>query len=83
MKKGTQIAYIPPHAKGIEHPDVEFGFVVKDTGKGSHYCRYWRKDMLGELRTKNNSELTFDDRLVEHKSVSDSLVEKTMWYYCI
>jgi len=75
MKPGTQIAYIPLHAEGdINHPDVEFGFVVSERGD-AHFCRYWRKGHLGELRTVANSELTPTDNLVEYKSVSQDVVD--------
>ena len=75
MKPGTQIAYIPLHAEGdINHPDVEFGFVVSERGD-AHFCRYWRKGHLGELRTVANSELTPTNNLVEYKSVSQDVVD--------
>jgi len=75
MKPGTQIAYIPLHAEGdINHPDVELGFVVSERGD-AHFCRYWRKGHLGELRTVANSELTPTDNLVEYKSVSQDVVD--------
>ena len=75
MKSGTQIAYIPLHAEGdINHPDVEFGFVVSERGD-AHFCRYWRRGHLGELRTVANSELTPTDNLVEYKSVSQDVVD--------
>ena len=75
MNPGTQIAYIPTHAEGnINHPDVEFGFVVSERDD-NHFCRYWRKSHLGELRTVANSELTPTYALVEHVSVSQELVD--------
>jgi len=75
MKPGTQIAYIPLHAEGdINHPDVEFGFVVSERGD-AHFCRYWRRGHLGELRTVANSELTPTNNLVEYKSVSQDVVD--------
>jgi hypothetical protein len=55
--RGTQIAYIPGHAKvQISHPDVQFGFVTSKTVNGA-FCRYFRKDGQA-LRTTANSELT-------------------------
>ena len=61
--KGTQIAYIPSHAKGkIGHKDVQFGFVTSKTQNGA-FCRYFRKDGKA-LRTTANSELTPWDCLV-------------------
>ena len=75
MRPGTQIAYIPYHAKGdVKHPDVEFGFVVSEQGN-CHFCRYWRRGHLGELRTLANSELTPSACLVEHTSVPQGLVD--------
>jgi hypothetical protein len=57
-KPGTQIAYIPSHAKGdINHPDVEFGFIQYTTTDGA-FCRYWNKNFMLGLRTTANSELT-------------------------
>lgn len=80
MKPGTQIAYIPLHAEGdINHPDVEFGFVVSERGD-AHFCRYWRRGHLGELRTVANSELTPTDNLVEYKSVSQDVVDNLKRY---
>jgi hypothetical protein len=77
MKPGTQIAYVPTHADGIDHPDVEFGFVTSQWLHGeAHYCRYWRKGHLGELRTVANSELAPDDCLVVYTSVNQSLVDR-------
>lgn len=76
MKPGTQIAYIPDHAKsvGLTHPDVEFGFVMREQGD-SHFCRYWCKGHLRDLRTIANSELTPNDCLVEVNSVPQELVD--------
>lgn len=53
LKPGTQIIYIPMHAKGDEnHPDVEEGFVTTHRpGSDAVYCRYWSKHYPGELRT--------------------------------
>jgi len=80
MKLGTQIAYIPLHAENdINNPDVEFGFVVSEHGD-AHFCRYWRRGHLGELRTVANSELTPTDNLVEYKSVSQDVVDNLKRY---
>lgn len=76
MIPGTQIAYMPRHTKyNIKHPDVEFGFVTSEIGD-SHYCRYWRKRHLGELRTVANSELTLTGLLVKYDSVPQELVDE-------
>ena len=83
MKLGTQIACIPPHVREIqkplaellEHPDVEFGFVMLEF-RNAHFCRYWRKGHPGELRTVSNSELTRTNCLVDFKSVNQSIVDQ-------
>lgn len=75
MEKGTQIAYIPSHANGnINHPDVEFGFVISETAN-SHYCRYWKKGNIYSLRTKANSELTPNECLVKHRTHPQYVVD--------
>jgi len=75
MEQGTQIAYIPRHAKGdIQHRDVEFGFVVKEQGN-SHFCRYWSRINPGELRTTSCSELTPTANLVEHKTYPQHVID--------
>lgn len=79
LDPGTQIVYIPLHAGGdINHPDVELGFVTSSSGKDFHFCRYWRKGVLGVLRTTANSEATPNDTLVERRSVNQALVEATL-----
>jgi hypothetical protein len=58
LKPGTQILYVPMHARGNEnHPDVEEGFVTSHKGDVV-FCRYWSKRHPDELRTKANSERT-------------------------
>ena len=71
--KGTQIIYIPTHAKGfIRHQDVEIGFVTSLGRNGDvAFCRYWSKSNPDELRTKANSEATPIDLL--HRPLSDQL----------
>ena len=79
LSRGTQIAYVPTHAGGdLEHPDVEFGFVMNKPGHVGVFCRYWRKTHLGELRTVANSELTPLDCIVKHVSVSQQIVDDTI-----
>lgn len=78
MKRGTQIAYIPNHAKGdINDPDVEFGFVTSIRGDVA-FCRYWHRDRPEELRTTANSEATSMDNLVEHNSKLQGLVDQLL-----
>ena len=75
MKQGTQIAYIPRHAKGkITHPDVEFGFVWKVQGN-CVFCRYWRKGFPGILRTTANSESAPSDMVVKYELVPQWVVD--------
>jgi hypothetical protein len=71
-----QVAYIPTHAMGdVNHPDVEFGFVVsKAKAPHCYYVRYWSKYSPGELRTKANSEITPEENLIAHKSHTESQV---------
>jgi hypothetical protein len=83
MKKGTQIAYVPTHAKGdprgLKHPSVEFGFVMSESPRGvGHFCRYWLKGKLGQLRTTANSELTPTDNLVVYQSVDALVVDEAL-----
>jgi hypothetical protein len=74
FKLYEQIAYVPNHAvKGssrnmLSHPDIQFGFVMSipkpnDNGTQDYFCRYWRKDELGELRTVANSERTSSNNI--------------------
>jgi hypothetical protein len=75
MKPGTQIVYIPNRADGdINHPDVEFGFVTSESTNHCHFCRYWRKEHIGELRTTANSERTPNENLTEYNSVPQKVV---------
>jgi len=85
LKKGTQIAYIPVHAKGdVNHPDVEFGFVAQVAQLGyrendlTYFCRFWQKGKPGVLRTIANSERCYDYQLIEHQSVNKKIVTQTI-----
>jgi hypothetical protein len=77
MEPGTQIAYVPTHARDdLDHPDVEFGFVVSVIAhKGFAFCRYWRKGEPGVLRTVANSEGTPLDRIHVIDSVDQKIVD--------
>lgn len=82
LKRGTQIIYVPSHAKGdCEHPDAETGFVTSVRGSDA-FCRYWSKWHPGELRTKANSELTPTQHLIPHDSVPQEQVEAALEEYC-
>lgn len=76
FQPGEQIAYVPNHADGdVTHPDVEFGFVVRQTPSGdAYFCRYWRKGSPGDMRTLANSESTPAHALVRHDSVPQATV---------
>lgn len=81
FNRGDQIAYIPNHAKsqGLKHPDVEYGFIVSvcPDGKGA-FCRYWLKDSINILRTRNNSERTNLGDLALHKTHDQAEIEKLL-----
>jgi hypothetical protein len=79
---GTQIVYIPLHAKGdIDHKDSLRGFV---TSKNNTFvfCRFWKKDSHGfpimELRNKLNSEACNKEDLVEYISVPKLWVNQAL-----
>ena len=81
MEAGTQVAYIPEHAKGdIHHRDVQYGFVTSQSERmESHFVRYWAREEEGfVLRTTANSELTPDRLLVKHKIVMQERVDKLL-----
>ncbi len=85
--RGTQIAYIPLHAKGdINHKDVQFGFITSAAKDGAWFCRYWYDEKIagvkGELRTKSCSEATPAECLVEHDSYSEEMVDAALKEFC-
>jgi hypothetical protein len=77
FKPSDQVLYVPDHVKdqidpdnlaaALDIPDVEAGFVTGPAGEGSYFCRYWRKDNPGELRTTANSEATSGRDLVAYQ----------------
>jgi hypothetical protein len=81
MYRGSQIAYIPDHAKDAEgkailtHPDIEYGFINSFNSEGKPFCRYWVKGNISELRTKANSELTDLRNILIWVSVPQSQVD--------
>ena len=81
LKVGTQIAYIPTHAKSdLNHPDVQFGFVTAvNEPRGYAQCRYWRARGNFVLRTKGNSENTPIGLLVRHISLSQVAVDELLY----
>lgn len=63
--RGTQVLYVPGHANGNErHPDVQAGFVWRDSGGAAVFVRYFAKGNPDVLRTRANSESTPRDMLV-------------------
>ena len=84
LPKGTQIAYIPTHAEGdINHPDVEFGFIVRQAQDGDYFCRYWNKRYPDELRTKSNWEKTPKGNLLLYASHPKTVIDGTIFKYNI
>lgn len=81
MQRGTQIIYVPIHAKGdLNHPDCEPGFITSKAGS-SYYCRFWKKGST-ELRTKIYSERCDISSLVEKDTVPQIRVEQALERYC-
>lgn len=69
LPRGTQIVYVPGHAKAIDHPACELGFVTGVIeGTNSVFCRYFLKGS-DELRTTFCSELTpfATIRIIKHR----------------
>jgi hypothetical protein len=70
MKPGTQIIFVPDHARGdTTHPDCEDGFIVGppkgEMHQGNAYlCRYFNMLQCNELRNEKNNELTFIRNIV-------------------
>jgi len=76
LQRGTQIIYVPMHAKGdVTHKDCEMGFVDYVRG-GLVFCRYWNKD--GSLRTTLNAEQTPLEHIVIRDSVPQSKVDNAI-----
>lgn len=85
LVRGTQIAYVPDHAKetGLTHRDVRFGFVTSGPAvDGSYFCRYWLTRTSPELRTKSCSELTPIENIVIIDSHTVGEVETALKAYC-
>jgi hypothetical protein len=82
LQRGTQIIYVPAHAKNdIHHPDCESGFVTSVSGSIA-FCRYWSQYSPGELRTKAGSERTPIDSLVIRDTVPQERVEIALANWC-
>lgn len=84
LKRGTQIIYVPSHAKGdTNHSDCESGFVVSLFEDGEvAFCRYWSRQVAGRLRTKLNNESTRVSNLVICNRVPQSWVENALEKWC-
>lgn len=80
LAPGTQIVYVPDHAKqDISHPDCEPGFVVDGcVVAGGIMCRFWRKPELKELRTKANGEWVRMRNIVVGRTVPQERVEQAL-----
>lgn len=79
FKRGDQVAYIPNHANGnIDHPDVEFGFIVSVRPDNAAFVRYWSKRNPSELRTKANSEATPVANLVHHQAKPQEEIDELL-----
>jgi len=79
LKRGTQIIYVPMHAKGdLDHPDCEEGFVTsaRQVGPfGRAWCRFWSKHDPSRLRTRSCSEGCNPDDLVIKDTRPQSAVD--------
>lgn len=62
LRPGTQIIYVPNHAKDENDPVCEHGFVMT-VNLYTVFCRYWNKDGT-DLRTRANSESTPFENIV-------------------
>lgn len=77
---GTQIAYLPAHAKGdVNHPDADWGFTQEQRGD-LVLCRFWAKDrqhrrQIGDMRTKANAEGVETRYLVPHQHCRQELID--------
>lgn len=69
---GEQVCYVPRHARDyfgkpdMDHPDSEYGFIVRVPSSFPHsrYCRFFNKD--GTLKNKSCSVLTPIELLIRH-----------------
>lgn len=75
FKVGEQIAYIPPHADGIDHKDVEMGFITK-IESDVVFCQFWHFD--GTLRTTADLEMVPKKNVIRHKSREQKDVDKLL-----
>ena len=77
---GTQIAYVPSHAKGdVNHPDADWGF-VQEQREDSCLCRFWSKNrqhqrQIGDMRTKANAESAQKRDLIPHQHCRQELID--------
>ena len=82
LARGTQVVYIPTHAKGLaSHRDAERGFVTSIRGN-TVFCRYWSKSNPDILRTKANSEGTPQELLVVANTKPQAEVDAALEKYC-
>ena len=80
LEPGTQVAYVPTHAKGdLSHPDADWGFVQEQRGDTA-LCRFWSKSrqhkhQIGDLRTKANAESASLSDLVRHPHCEQRIID--------
>lgn len=78
LTRGTQILYVPNHAYGPDHADVEAGFVWnKHPTREAYWCRFWNRDRT-RLRTIANSELVNTANIVVRDTVSSEKVAEAI-----
>ena len=86
LRVGMQVAYIPPHVRGmcknnlprmLKHPDTEFGF-VSSWRDGTVFCRFWSQYNPKQLRTLANSEGCDRFDLEAHDHYSPLMVETVL-----
>lgn len=76
-----QVAYVPQHVRNRDsiedHPGIEYGFVTSIDDDGFVYCRFWRPDEIGYLRTVSNSERCAPDLLIHQISTTPRQIKDT------
>ncbi len=80
LKTGTQIIYVPDHARGdITHPDCEEGFVTSEHEKWA-FCRFFKMMPCNELKPVASKEMVLMKNLVKHphrpQYIVDNLIKE-------
>jgi len=80
-RPGSQIAYIPSHAKSLEDDCVEFGFVTSAKYRNGrcvgYFCRFFRRDS-DELQTKANGKFVPRNHVFAHASRAQNIVDRKL-----